>query len=101
MERFADRFSLLVEKYTADTLKKRLRKDMGRGLVRPDVDVNLAAWLINNQYIMFVVSLVSRHFQIRMKEYLGATGRLTRPAIDRHLSAVINLIFGVLRPGDQ
>lgn len=98
MERFADRFSLLVEKYTSDTLKQRLRQDIGRGLVRPDLDVDLAAWLINNQYIMFVISLVSRHFQIRMKEYLGVTGRLTRQTVDRHLTAVLNLIFDVLRP---
>jgi len=98
MERFAERFSLLVEKYTADTLKHRLRQDIGRGLVRQDVDVNLTAWLINNQYIMFVISLVSRHFQIRMKEYLGVTGRLTRQTIDRRLTAVLNLIFDVLRP---
>ncbi|MBU0514405.1 MAG: TetR/AcrR family transcriptional regulator [Proteobacteria bacterium] len=98
MERFADRFSLLVEKFTADNLKKRLRQDIGRGLVRQDLDVNLAAWLINNQYIMFVVSLVSRHFRIRMKEYLGVTGRLTRQTIDRRLTAVLRLIFDVLRP---
>jgi TetR/AcrR family transcriptional regulator len=101
MDRFADRFTLLVEKFTADYFRKTLRRDMARGLVRPDLDVGLAAWLINNQYIMFVVSLVSRHFQIRMKEYLGVTGRLTRPTIDRHLTAVLNLIFNVLRPGDR
>jgi TetR/AcrR family transcriptional regulator len=101
MDRFAERFTLFVEKFTADTFKTRLRQDIGRGLVRADLDVGLAAWLINNQYIMFVVSLVSRHFQIRMREYLGVTGRLTRTTIDRHLSAVINLIFNVLRPDDR
>ena len=98
MERFADRFTLEVEKHTADHLKKVIRRDIRRGIVRGDVDVNLAAWLINNLYVMFVVSLVSRHFQIRMKEYLGLKGELKQRTVQGRLDAVIDLICRFLRP---
>ena len=98
MERFADKFSLEVEKHTADYFKRLIRRGIRQGIVRKDVDVNLAAFLINNLYIMFAVSLVSRHFEIRMKEYLNVRGQLTPKTIEARLDAVIRLIFRFLKP---
>jgi len=98
MERFADQLSLEVEKYTSDHLKRIIADGMSRGIVRKGVDVSLAAFLINSLYIIFVISLVSRHFQIRMKEYLGIREDLTDLTIERPLGQVVNLICDFLKP---
>ena len=73
---------------------------MAQGRVRADLEVNQAAFWINSIYIVFMASLVSRHFQIRLREYLEIKGRLTKKAVDQHLSHTIELIHSVLRPSD-
>ncbi len=98
MERFADQLSLEVEKYTSDHLKRIIADGMSRCIVREDVDVSLASFLINSLYIIFVISLVSRHFQIRMKEYLDIREDLNDLAIERPLGQVVNLICDFLKP---
>lgn len=98
MERFADNLTLEVEKHTADYLKDLIRIGIGRGAVRQDLDVNLAAFLINSLYVVFVVSLISQHFQIRMKEYLDIEGELNERTIEGGLKAVLEMIRDVLRP---
>lgn len=98
MERFSLRLSLAVEKYTADYLKQLLRRGMRRGTVRKDIDVNLAAFLINSLYIVFMTSLVSSHFKIRMQEYLEIQGDLDQPVIEMHLSRTTAMIHSLLGP---
>jgi len=98
MDRFADKLSLEVEKYTADHLKKLIEDGMQRVLVRKDVDVSLAAFLINSLYIMLVISLVSRHFQVRIKEYLDIREGLNDLTIEQPLGQVVNLICDFLKP---
>lgn len=98
LEQFADRLSREVEKFTADYLKARLREGIAQGLVRPDLEVNQAAFWINSLYIVFMASLVSRHFQIRLREYLQIKGQLSQKVIDQHLTQTIELINSVLRP---
>ncbi len=98
MERFSEQMSLEVEKYTADYLKRLIRRDMQRGLVRDDVDVNLAAFLINSLYIVFMTSLVSNHFKIRMREYLEIEGELNSEAIEKHMRRTTAMINSLLRP---
>ena len=101
MDSFADKLSLEVEKYTADHLKKIIEDGMQRGLVRKDVDVSLAAFLINSLYIMLVISLVSRHFQVRIREYLDIRGDVNDESIGKPLCQVIRLICDFLRPSEQ
>ncbi len=101
MERFSEQMSLEVEKYTADYLKRLIRRDMQRGLIRDDVDVNLAAFLINSLYIVFMTSLVSSHFKIRMREYLEIEGELNSEAIDKHICRTTAMINSLLRPVGQ
>jgi TetR/AcrR family transcriptional regulator len=101
MERFSDHLSLEVEKYTADYLKVLIRRDMQRGLVRDDVDVNLAAFLINSLYIVFMTSLVSNHFKVRMREYLEIKGKLNGRAIAEHLRRTTAMIDRLLRPAAE
>ncbi len=98
MSDFAERISREVEAYTARHLKKLLRRSIQEGIVRPDLDVNLAAFLINSLYIMFLAALASRHFQIRMQVYLEIRGRLTAKKLERHLDRTIKQIHTVLRP---
>ena len=98
MDRFADQLTLEVEKFTSDYLKNLIKREIDRGAVRADIDTNLAAFLINSLYIMSVVSLISRHFQIRMKEYLEIGEELDEKNIEGHLTGVINNINRLLRP---
>ncbi len=98
MERFAKKISRQVEKFTADHLKGLIAKGMEQGIVRADLDVSLAAFLINSLYVMFAVSLVSPHFKIRMAVYLDIEGRLTGKTIEDRLRRTIELIHGFLRP---
>lgn len=99
MEKFADRLSLEVEQRTADYLKKLIREGMAQGLVRPDVNVNLAAFVINSLYIMYLASLVSRHYRIRVKEYLEFKTNPTRRGLARYVERTVSIIEGFLRAG--
>jgi AcrR family transcriptional regulator len=98
MDEFADRLSVEVEGYTAGHLKRLLRRDIRAGLVRPDLEAPLAAFLINSLYIMFLASLASRHYRLRMQVYLEIKGELTERALERHLERTIALIHRFLRP---
>lgn len=98
MERFARKISREVEKFTANHLKRLIRKGIKQGLLRPDLDVNLTAFLINSIYIVFVVSLVSPHFRIRMAEYLDIKEPLDAMSIEDRLGRTISLIAGFLQP---
>lgn len=98
MERFAEELSKEVEQYTAEHLKGLIQAGIDRGIVRSDIDVNLTAFLINSLYIMFVVSLVSRHFQIRIKEYLDMETDITAGSVREHVERTVRLIENILRP---
>lgn len=98
MERFAGRLTREVEKQTSDHLKKLIGEGKARGIVRRDIDADLTAYLINSLYIMFVVSLISRHFQIRMREYLGIEGELNGANVEHHLTMLIDMIRKFLLP---
>jgi AcrR family transcriptional regulator len=101
MERFADELSRSVEKPTADALKEKLVAGIEAGTVRADLDVEHAAWLINNTYVMLAAPLASRHFQIRMTEYLGGDGTPSMPEMGRHLERTLRLLGEFLRPADD
>lgn len=98
-DRLDDELSRQVESYTADLLKRLIRKGMDQGIVRADLDADLAAFLINSLYIIFVSSLVSRHFKVRIREYLGLKGRLTAAALQGPVNNTIEMISDILRPG--
>ncbi len=98
MERFSDHMSLEVEKYTADHLKQLIRRDMQKGLVRSDVDVNFTAFMVNSLYIIFMASLVSNHFKIRLKEYLEIDGECTDPTIETLIQSTTGMIHNLLKP---
>jgi TetR/AcrR family transcriptional regulator len=98
MESFAEELSLEVEKFTADYLKRLIRAGVKQGLVRKNVDVKLSAFIINSLYIMFLSSLVSRHYRIRIKEYLEIKGQPDEKTIAKHIEKTISLIERFLRP---
>jgi TetR/AcrR family transcriptional regulator len=98
MERFADQLALESERHTSQRLKELLRKGIREGRVRPDLDVAMTAFMINSLYILFMASLVSRYYQIRMKEYLEIDGELTTEVMDKKLDRIIQYIHSVLKP---
>lgn len=98
MKRFSDQMSLDVEKYTADHLKRLIRRDIQKGLIRDDLDVNFAAFLVNSLYIIFMTSLVSNHFKVRLKEYLEIEGELTDPALETLIQRTTEMINSLLKP---
>jgi len=98
MEVFANELTREVEGYTADHLKSLIRHGIQKGIVRRDIDINLTAFLINTLYIIFLASLVSRHFEIRMKEYLEINGPVDEREANSQLEKIVSLIDGFLRP---
>jgi AcrR family transcriptional regulator len=98
MERFSVQMSREVEKYTADHLKRLIRRDMQRGLVRDDVDVNFAAFMVNSLYIIFMTSLVSSHFKLRLQEYLEMDGDFTDASLEPLIQGTTDTINNLLRP---
>jgi len=98
MKRFSEQMSLEVEKYTADHLKRLIRRDMQRGLVRDDVDVNFAAFMVNSLYIIFITSLVSSHFKIRLQEYLEIDGDFSEATLEPLIQGTTDMINNLLKP---
>lgn len=98
MERFSEKMSLEVEKFTADYLKRLIHRDMLRELVRDDVDINFAAFLINSLYIILMTSLVSNHFKLRMCEYLEIDRDLTDEVIEAHIRRATDTVQRLLKP---
>ncbi|MBI5062888.1 MAG: TetR/AcrR family transcriptional regulator [Desulfatitalea sp.] len=101
MERFSDQISLAVEQHTADHLKQLIRRDIQKGLVRDDLDVNYTAFLINSLYIVFLTSLVSQHYKIRMREYLEIEDTPNDSVIAEHLRRTTAMIDRLLRPSKE
>ncbi|MFP4475247.1 MAG: TetR/AcrR family transcriptional regulator [Desulfatibacillaceae bacterium] len=98
MEEFAREISREVEAYTANHLKRLLGQGVERGIVRRDADVNMAAFTINGLYILFLLSLVSEHFRIRLKEYLEVEGELDDTVIDDVVARIFEVVRAFLEP---
>jgi len=98
MKRFADRYTRKGEEFGAQRLKALLREGMTRGIVRPDLDIPHTAFLIHSLSLIFMASLVSQHFQIRFREYLGIQGRLDSTTIEETMRNMIHFIHQFLRP---
>ncbi|MCC7107924.1 MAG: TetR/AcrR family transcriptional regulator [Deltaproteobacteria bacterium] len=81
LEETVGELSAKVEGPTAERLKALLRDAAAQGRVRAEVDVPLAAWQINNAYVMLLSALVSDHFKVRLRAYLELEGRLTHARI--------------------
>ena len=99
-QHFAEELAPEAERYFADHFKSLIRKGIKEGLVRPDLDPALAAFVINSLYIACLASLVNRYFRIRMEEYLEIPVQVpgapeTFPS-DFH--RVVEMIHGFLRP---
>lgn len=98
LERFADTLALESEQHTSRRLKRLLQDGIRQGIVRRDLDVSMTAFMINSLYILFMASLVSRYYQIRMKEYLDIEEELTPESMEKYLKRIILFIRGFLTP---
>jgi AcrR family transcriptional regulator len=92
MEQFADKLSLAVEKHTADYYKEALRKGISEGFIRPDIDVNTAAFFINSMYVIMMISLVSRHYRIRLREYLNMSDAEVEQGVREKIDQLMAII---------
>ena len=101
MQRFADELSYEWDKYGSTYLKRALKNGIDKGIVRSDVNINLAAFLIHSMYLNFLTPLVSRHFEIRMKQYLEMEGDLNEETIKQQIEMVIDLINRFLKPASH
>jgi AcrR family transcriptional regulator len=106
MEFFAAELSRDVEQPTADALKRALRAGIAAGIVRGDLDVEHAALMINNNYVLLLAALVSRHFRTRLGTYVDVQvgtdtdDDLDAETIEHHLQRTITMIHALLRPLD-
>jgi TetR/AcrR family transcriptional regulator len=92
MEQFADRLTLAVEKHTADYYKRAIRRGIDEGFIRRDLDVDMAAFLINSMYVMMMISIVSRHYRIRLREYLNLTDDKVEQGVTTKIDQIIDII---------
>jgi len=97
-EQFSAELSRDVEKHTSDHLKEHIRLGQVQGIVRSDLDPRLGAFFVNTLYIIVVASVVSKHFQNRLKEYFEIRGSLRGPALEENLSLIIKEIHRFLKP---
>lgn len=97
-EQFSAKLSSDVEKHTADYLKNQIRRGQVQGIVRSDLDPKLGAFFINSLYIIVVASMVSKHFQNRLKEYFEIQGSLRGPALEENLNGIVEEIHRFLKP---
>jgi TetR/AcrR family transcriptional regulator len=97
MEQFAEDMTLEVEKHTSDYLKNLLECGRETGELRADLDIKMGAFVINSIYVIFMASLVSRHYRIRLREYLELTGDIDRVTIGELLEMVIKIIENILK----
>jgi hypothetical protein len=81
-----------------DHLKAEIRRGRARRIVRSDLDPRLGAFFINSLYIIVVASVVSKHFQNRLKEYFEIQGTLRGRALEENLSCIIREIHRFLKP---
>lgn len=98
MGRFAAELTLEVERFTAEHLRALIRRGLDDGIVRPDVDVDVAAFAINSIYITLLESLVSPHFRLRLQQYLELDELPSASTIGAHLDRIIYSVQELLRP---
>lgn len=96
LEELTSELSAEVEGPTAQRLKKLLEDGVQAGTVRADVDVPLAAWQINNAYVLLLASLVAEHFKIRLREYLDLRGRVTHAVASELCARTVRMIHASL-----
>ncbi len=96
MDRFAEQLSSDAEQRFAELLKRSLERDRTRGLLRPGLDVPFAAHAINGLYINCLSASVSRHHQLRLREYLDLDPGRDRLDHERLLERSIAFIQSII-----
>jgi TetR/AcrR family transcriptional regulator len=92
MEEFARKLTLRVEKHTADYYKEALKRGVENGTLRPDIDMNMAAFIINSLYVILMISVVSEHYRIRLGEYLEIGDEAVEREIDEKIDNLVEII---------
>jgi TetR/AcrR family transcriptional regulator len=93
MDDFAKKLTLKVEKHTADYYKNALKKGINDGIIRPDIDINMVAFIINSLYVILMISVVSEHYRIRLGEYF----EVDDSAIEKEIESKIDALVGIIR----
>ncbi len=93
MEDFAKKLTLKVEKHTADYYKNALKKGISDGIIRPDIDIKMVAFIINSLYVILMISVVSEHYRIRLGEYF----EVEDAEIEKEIESKIDALVGIIR----
>ncbi|NLZ66601.1 MAG: TetR/AcrR family transcriptional regulator [Clostridiaceae bacterium] len=81
MKSQTERLSEEAEVDFLDMYKRVLKSALQRGEIRADIDIDAAAFFIDNITVMLQFSLTSRYYQHRMENYLGEKAAADREHI--------------------
>lgn len=73
--RFADVLSDKVEKSARDFHVELIKDARERGEIDSDIDINIAAYIIDNNLMLLAFSIISDHYNQRFQTYFSSTSR--------------------------
>ncbi len=72
LSHFSEHLSKKFESITIDFYRKMLEKAAERGEIRKDIDIDMAAFAIDNLIVMLQLSFSTTYHGYRLRQYLGA-----------------------------
>jgi AcrR family transcriptional regulator len=93
LSHLSERLTENVETSYVHVYKELLERAKAKGEVRPDLDVPLAAFFLDNVVVMLQFSLASSYYQSRIKLYLGDDYALDRERIIAGLLQLLKRSF--------
>lgn len=97
MEKFAELYAPKLESAGMEIYRRLLLSGVETGELRPDIDVNAAAYLIDNTLMALYGSAANKFFKIHRDAMLGDGGRITRERASLIAARVLSNLFAGLR----
>ena len=95
MNNFALKVSRNIELEAKKFWMKMVEKGLKSGEIDASIDVEKAAYLIDNNFMMFVFSYISEHYRQRFDSYLAEEDKIL--TADERMALVMDIIHFVLR----
>mgnify|MGYP003830041601 FL=1 len=97
MEKFAETYAPVLESAGMEIYRRLLASGINAGELRPDLDVEAAAYLIDNTLMALYGSAANKFFKIHRDAMLGDGGRITRERASQIAVRVLSNLFAGLR----